>query len=331
MLKFIKNLFSKNKPYKIAKTLEYGFLSVGDGHKIYYEIAGNRKGIPVVILHGGPGGSIGYSKRAWYNPKEYCIIQFDQRGCGKSTPRLSLENNTTTALIEDMEKLRKHLNVDKWVVAGGSWGSTLALAYAVKNSENVLGLFLNSVFLASKEEMDVVYKNTGPASYIYPDQYLKFIDPLNQEERKDPLKAYIKKTNKAKGLEKEFLLRNFVRWECLLLGLNPDFVSLDRFINGEDFDAGLAELELHYFANGCFMDSEKLLDDLKILKGIPAYIIQGRYDFLCNPKFAYKLHQFLVGSKLVFTFDGHSIKSYAAKQQAVAFSNEFLQIIKGER
>jgi proline iminopeptidase len=330
MLKTLKKFFDKNKPYKIAKTLEYGFLSVGDGHKVYYETAGNKKGVPVVILHGGPGGSLSENKRKFYNPKKYYIIQIDQRGCGKSEPSLCLENNTTGHLIEDMEKLRTHLGIDKWVVAGGSWGSTLALAYSVKFKQNVLALLLNSIFLNTKEEMSAVYKPTGPASFIYPEQYELFIDPLNKTEAKDPLKAYIKKVNKAEGLEKEFLLRNFIRWECLLLGLNPNITSLDEFINSEDFDSALSAMELYYFENGCFLDSEKLVEDLQALSNIPTYMVHGRYDFLCNAKFADLAHKQIEGSKLVFTFDGHSIKSENGVKQMVSFANHILTVLEGK-
>lgn len=325
MMNLLKSLFNKNKPYKIAKTLEYGFLNVGNGHKIYYEISGNKNGTPVVNLHGGPGGSLSLNKRKWFNPKKYYIIQFDQRGCGKSEPVMCLDHNTTQHLIDDMEALRKHLNIDRWVVTGGSWGSTLALAYAAKFKSNILALMINSVFLATVEELEAAYSNKGPASYIFADEYAKFLSPLTNTQAKKPLKSYLELIETAQGLEKEFLLRTFLRWECLLLGLNPDIANLDKFVNSEEFDTNLAAMELFYMANNFYLDDKELVSQLDSLSDIPTYIAHGRYDLLCSAKFAQLVHDKIAKSKLVFTFDGHSIKSKQGLEQIVGFTNQILK------
>lgn len=326
MLNFFKKLFDKNKPYKIAKTLECGFLTVSNNHKLYYELSGNRLGIPVVILHGGPGGDLSHNKRSLFDPTRYFIIQYDQRGCGNSIPALEVDENTTQHLIKDLEKLREYLKVDKWVVSGSSWGTTLALAYAVEYKKRVSALLLNGVFMASKEEMNSVYTNKGPAAALYPDQFAKFIAPLTKTQAKNPLKSYIEKIDNTEGKQREDLLKNFMRWEFLLCSLKPDLASLDEFIAGEDFNTNLAALELHYFRNNCFIDADELLKKAKELK-MPVLITQGRYDLVCNPTTAYKLHNAIKQSELVFTFDAHSIKSYEGKKQLVKYSNQLLELL----
>ena len=326
MLSTLKKLFDKNKPYKIAKTLECGFLTVSNKHKLYYELSGNRLGVPVVILHGGPGGNLSHNKRALFDPKRYFIIQFDQRGCGNSIPTLEVDENTTQHLVQDLEKLRKYLKVDKWVVSGSSWGTTLALAYATAHKSKVSALLLNGVFLASKEEMDSVYTAKGPAANLYPDQFAKFIEPLSKTEAKNPLAAYIAKVDKTEGQQREDLLKSFMRWEFLLCSLTPDLESLDKFIASEEFDTNLAALELHYFRNNCFIDADDLLEQAKGLK-MPVLITQGRYDLVCNPKTAYKLHNAIAKSELVFAFDAHSIKSYEGQKQLVKNSNQLLELL----
>jgi proline iminopeptidase len=326
MLNFFKKLFDKNKPYKIAKTLECGFLTVSNNHKLYYELSGNRLGIPVVILHGGPGGDLSHNKRTLFDPSRYFIIQYDQRGCGKSLPSLEVEDNTTDHLIEDLEKLRDYLKVDNWVVSGSSWGSTLALAYAIKHKKRVSALLLNGIFLASKAEMDAVYSSKGPAAALYPDQFEKFIEPLTKTQAKNPLKSYIEKIDASEGEQRENLLKSFIRWEFLLCSLKPDFASLDEFIASEEFNTNLAALELHYFRNNCFVDSQELLEGAKDLK-MPVFITQGRYDLVCNPTAAYQLHKAIKQSKLVFTFDAHSIKSFEGKRQLIKYSNQLLDLL----
>lgn len=330
-MEFIRNLFFKNKPYKIAETLECGFLNVANNHSIYYETAGNPNGVPVVILHGGPGVGMSNSKRKYYNPEKYYMIHFDQRGCGKSLPSFGLEDNNTMALINDMEDLRKHLKIKKWVVAGGSWGSTLALAYSLTHKNRVHGLVLNGLFLASKKEYEETYNDKGVASKLYPEQYSKFIEPLTKTESKNPLKAYISKIKKVNGIEQQYLLRQFARWSWLQCMMQPDLDFIDSEISSEKFDSAMTVLEMHYLENDFFIDSDEMLNSLPYLSGIPVYMVQGRYDIVCPPTAAHKVYQQIKGSKLVFTFDGHSISSKQGKEQFVIFTNELLEKIKEEK
>lgn len=326
MFNLVKELFNKNKPYKIAKTLECGFLSVSDNHKIYYELSGNRLGLPVVILHGGPGGDLSHNKRSLFDPTKYFIIQYDQRGAGKSLPSLDVKNNTTDHLIQDLEYLRKYLNIESWVVSGSSWGTTLALSYALECQSKVKALLINGVFLASDDEMDAVYSINSPAAALYPDQFIKFLEPLSEKERLTPLRSYINKIEKSEGYDKQILLKSFIRWEFLLCSFKQDFDGLDSFINSDEFNTSIATLELHYFKNKCFIDSENLLNRLSEIK-VPTFITQGRYDLVCNPKVAYAVHQKIKSSELVFTFDAHSIKSTEGKNQLVKYSNRLLEIL----
>tara|TARA_Y100001960_G_scaffold331444_1_gene428456 strand:+ start:3616 stop:4617 length:1002 start_codon:yes stop_codon:yes gene_type:complete len=325
-----RDLLFKNKPYKIAETLECGFLNVGNGHTVYYETAGNPEGIPVVILHGGPGVGLSHGKRRYYNPSRYYMIHFDQRGCGKSTPALETENNNTTALIEDMELLRKKLGIKKWVVAGGSWGSTLALAYSLVNKDKVLGLIINGIFTATKQEIDTVYSPKGVAAQMFPEQFAKFIEPLTKTEARNPLKSYIARIDKAGGIEKQYLLRTFLRWEWLLCVMEPNFDYIDKSVNSEDFDTSLAALEIHYFKNDHFLEAKEMVDSLGYLSDLPVYIAQGRYDMLCNPVHAHNVHSKIEGSKLVFTFDGHSIQSKAGHKVITGFANELADKLEEE-
>lgn len=306
-INFFKKLFSKNKPYKIAETLECGFLNVDEKHKVYYETAGNPAGIPVVVLHGGPGGELSHSKRQYLNPKKYYIIQFDQRGCGQSTPKLGLKNNNTEALLTDIEKLRTHLCIKKWVVFGASWGSTLAIAYAMMCKDKTLGLLLNGLFLTSKQELDRVFSPKGVAAQIFPDQFVKFTAPLTKTEAKNPLKSYIAKLEKVEGIEKQLLLRSYSLWTWTLCMLNSDLKFIDEEVARDDFDTSSAEFELYYAANNFFIDSDELAKNLNYLSDIPVYMVQGRYDLLTNPITAYNISKEIENSKLVFTLDGHVI------------------------
>lgn len=322
-------LFNKNRPYKIVQAYECGLLSVGDGHEMYYELSGNKNGIPVVVIHGGPGAGMSASKRKFFNPKKYHIINYDQRGCGKSTPNLSLNNNTTDYLVEDLDKLRKHLNIDKWVVCGGSWGSTLALSYAVKFKEFVSAIMINGVFLGSNDELEGTYAKGGIPALVYPEYYNTFISVLKGKDKGSILQSYISLIeNEEDKARKEFLLKNYLRWELLLCTINPSIKAIDNFIESEDFTTDIATLELYYFKNNMFMDSEQLLESLFLLSEIPTYITQGRYDMLCQPATAYEVHRRIRGSKLTITFDGHSIKSKTGIEKQVQTANEILEILR---
>jgi proline iminopeptidase len=328
---FICKVF-KNKPYKIAKTLECGFLNTNSIHKIYYETSGNPKGLPVVILHGGPGGSLSANKRKYYNPKKYYIIQFDQRGCGKSTPYAQVLENNTNALIEDMELLRKKLSIKKWVVAGSSWGSTLALAYSLVHKNKVLGLIINGVFVASKEELDSVYSPKVVVASMYPDEFLDFIKPLNKTESKNPLKSYLAKIENAQYDEEKIpLLKSFCKFNWLLCSMNPNMEFINKEISENQNIIDTSKIEIHYCANDYFIDSQEMLKSLYYLSDIPTYIVQGRYDLMCNPKTAMAVSQQIEDSKLVFTIDGHSIASNKGQKQFVAFTNELYNKIKEQK
>ena len=275
--------------YPPIKAYFEDYLQVSDLHTIYFEIAGNPLGIPVVFLHGGPGGGIESIYRQYFNPEKYKIILFDQRGCGKSIPHAELEENTTWDLVEDIEKLRNHVNIDNWIIFGGSWGSTLAIAYAIKHPEKCNALILRGIFLLRKFEIKWFYQYG--ASHIYPDAWEKYIAVIPNHERDKLVNAFYKRLTSENEDERIESAMAWSIWEGSTSKLIPPIKSLHNFDNPKKAEA-FARIECHYFINEGFFEYDGwLLDQINKIRHIPTEIVQGRYDVVCPMKSAWDLHK----------------------------------------
>jgi proline iminopeptidase len=284
-----------------------GFLRVSATHELYFEESGNPNGKPAVFLHGGPGGGTDEKMRTFFDPKLYRIVLFDQRGCGKSTPRASLEDNTTWHLVEDIERLREHLGIERWLVFGGSWGSTLALAYAETHPQRVTELVLRGIFLLRKWEIDWFYQNAGGAAALYPDLWEEYVKPIPPPQRADMVRAYYQRLTSTDPQILSAAARSWSIWEgaTSFLRLNPEYVA--KF-GQDEYAAAFARIECHYFINGGFFRADnQLIEDVDRIRHIPAVIVQGRYDVVCPVKSAWDLHRAWPQAQLRIVPDaGHS-------------------------
>jgi proline iminopeptidase len=279
-----RTLYPPIEPYKS------GHLDVGDGHSLYWELCGNPDGKPVVFLHGGPGGASSPDHRRQFDPDKYKILVFDQRGCGKSTPFASLDNNTTWDLVEDIEKLRTQVaGVEKWQAFGGSWGSTLAIAYAETHPERVAELVLRGIFLFQQYELDWLYAEGG-ASSLYPDKWDEFVAPIPEAERGDLLQAYRKRLTSENMDEQVAAAKAFAAWEGNVVTLLPNPEVMEEFTDPKKAVA-IARIENHYMINKGWLGETQLLDGANKLKGIPGIIVQGRHDCCTPPRAAWALKQ----------------------------------------
>lgn len=280
-----RTLYPEIEPYKS------GHLDVGDGHSLYWELSGNPNGKPVVFLHGGPGGGSSPAHRRQFDPERYNILVFDQRGCGKSTPYASLDANTTWDLVEDIEKLRTEVaGVDKWMVFGGSWGSTLALAYAQKYPERASELVLRGIFLFDPYEIDWLYKEGG-ASSLYPDKWDEFVSIIPEGERDDLVEAYRRRLTSDDKDEQLEAAKAWSKWEGEVVTLLPSTETIDHFTS-PDVAVAVARIENHYMANRGWLEERQLLRGAaEKLRGIPGVIVQGRHDCCTPPIAAWKLKQ----------------------------------------
>jgi len=266
-----KDLYPDIAPY------ETGELALDDVHVMYFEESGNPGGVPVVFLHGGPGAGANASHRRFFDPKHYRIIIFDQRGCGRSKPLGEIKNNTTPLLIEDMERLRRHLGLDSWFVFGGSWGSTLALAYAQFHPERVRGLGLRGIFLCRKSEIDWFLYGLKE---LAPEAWRAFSSYIPDAERHDLLGAYHKRLMHADPKVHMPAARAWSIYEGSCSTLLPSPETIQAF-SGDTLALGLARMEAHYFANNIFLPENFLIDNIERIRKIPAFIVQGRYDLVC--------------------------------------------------
>ncbi|MBF8263399.1 MAG: prolyl aminopeptidase [Parachlamydiales bacterium] len=282
-----------------------GYLAVSPLHSMYWEESGNANGQPILFLHGGPGSGTDPSHRCFFDPAAYRIILFDQRGCGKSRPHAELKENTTWDLVQDIEKLRKHLDVAAWIVFGGSWGSTLALAYAETCPAMVKGLILRGIFLCRPSDLEWFYQSG--ASYIFPDEWEKFVDPIPQSERKNLIKAYYKRLTSSDPQEQITAARAWAGWEGATLNLRFNASMFQAFT--QDSRAGaIARIESHYFIHGGFFKTKNwLIENIDAIRQIPAILVHGRYDVICPFESAWALHQAWPEAKLEIIPDaGHS-------------------------
>ena len=276
--------------YPEIQPCQTGMLDVGDGHRLYWELSGNPDGKPVVFLHGGPGGGSSPEHRRQFNPDKYKILVFDQRGCGRSTPYADLEHNTTWDLVEDIEKLRAQVaKVDKWMVFGGSWGSTLSLAYAETYPERVTEIVLRGIFLFHQDELDWMYKDGG-ASRVYPDKFEDFIGLIPKDERGDLLEAYRKRLTSDDEDERLTAAKAWSKWEGEIVTLLPSPSTIDHFTSPE-IAVAVARIENHYMANHGWLEQGQLLRGAEKLRGIPGVIVQGRHDTCTPPVAAWRLKQ----------------------------------------
>lgn len=274
--------------YPEIEAYDSGHLDVGDGHVIYWERSGTKGAKPAVFLHGGPGGGFSPSHRRLFDPKLYDVMLFDQRGCSKSTPHAAIEANTTWHLVADIERLRAMMGVDHWQVFGGSWGSTLALAYAETHPERVSELVLRGIYLLTQAEMDWYYQ--FGVSELFPDKWERFLAPIPEAERGDIMAAYRKRlTSGDRAVQIEAALA-WSQWEGQTITLLPEPSTSDVF--GEDeFALAFARIENHYFTHKGWLAENQLLRDAGKLKDIPGTIVHGRYDMPCPARFAWALHK----------------------------------------
>ena len=279
----MRELYPPIEPY------QQGHLKVSPLHEVYYEQSGNPDGQPVLFVHGGPGGGTEGFQRQFFDPAAYRIVLFDQRGAGKSRPYASLEENTTWHLVADMERIREELGIDRWVVFGGSWGSTLGLAYAETHPERVRGLILRGIFLVRPKEIRWFYQEG--ASFVFPDAWEAFLEPIPPAERGDLVAAYYRRLTSPDPDVRARAARAWSVWEGSTSRLHPDPKLIARF-GGDTFAEAFARIECHYFAHGSFLrHPDQLLDDVERIRHIPGVIVQGRYDVVCPAVSAWELHR----------------------------------------
>ncbi|PKL77108.1 MAG: prolyl aminopeptidase [Candidatus Melainabacteria bacterium HGW-Melainabacteria-1] len=281
------------------------FLEVGDGHRLYYEESGNPDGQPVVFLHGGPGGGAVARYRRFFDPEHYRIILFDQRGAGKSLPHAGLEANTTWDLVRDIEKLREKLGVTRWLVFGGSWGSTLALSYAITHPERVMGLILRGIFLCRPWEIQWLYQQG--ASRLFPDAFDDYLAVIPAAERHDLVAAYHRRLTSEDEAVRLGAAKAWSVWEAATSKLFPDPKLMSDF-EEDHFALAFARIECHYFSHNAFFEGDNwLLENLEPIRDIPGRIVHGRYDVVCPVQNAWELHQRWPESQLTIVPDaGHS-------------------------
>ncbi len=278
---------------------------VSELHQIYVEECGNPKGQAVLFLHGGPGAGISTMHRRLFDPKHFRIVLFDQRGAGKSLPHAELRDNTTWDLVADIEKLRTHLGVEKWMVFGGSWGSTLALAYAEAHPSAVSHLVLRGIFMCRKSEIEWFYQKG--AHWIFPEVWEQYLAPIPLEERGDLVSAFYKRLTSSDETARLEAAKAWSGWEGATVHLIPDPATYNRF-TGDQMAVSLARIECHFFMHGCwFRSDEQLLDDIGKIRHIPTVIVHGRYDVVCPVKNAFDLHRVFPEADLKIIPDaGHS-------------------------
>lgn len=310
----LKDYFPEITPYQTE------FLKVSELHSIYVEQCGNPNGRPIVFLHGGPGGGVSPDHRRFFDPKFYRIILFDQRGSGQSTPAAELKENSTWDLVSDIEKIRTHLKIKDWIVFGGSWGSTLALAYAITHPSYVKGLILRGIFLCRPSEIKWFYQEG--ASHIFPDVWESYSSHISPEERNDFVTAYYKKLTSEYADIRLAAARIWSQWEAATSRLHTDLKAIDDFAEPK-LALQFARIECHYFVNNAFFNTDNfLLENISKIRHIPLQIVQGRYDIVCPARSAWDLHQAWPESKLNMIADAGHAASEPGIRSALITSTE---------
>lgn len=316
---------SQNNPYSLYPEIEpyrTGWLKVSGLHDLYFEECGSPGGKPVLMVHGGPGGGSNPTMRRYHDPSRYRIILFDQRGCGKSTPHASLEDNTTWHLVSDMEMLRDHLGIDRWQLCGGSWGSTLSLAYAQSHPDRVSDLILRGIFLLRRAELEWFYQEG--CNWIYPDAFEDYAAVIPPAERADMIAAYYRKLTHDDPAQQLEAARAWSTWEGTTLSLLPDQERVQKF-GAEDYALAFARIECHYFVNNGFLrDDAQLLTDMPRIAHIPGAIIHGRYDVVTPVKNAWDLAKVWPAADLRIVPDsGHAMTEPGIVHEIIAASRRF--------
>lgn len=307
---------------EIGHNHEY-FLEVGQGHTLYVEECGNPNGIPVLLVHGGPGGGCGPVHRRFFNPELYRIILFDQRGCGRSTPHAALEHNTTQNLVADMERIREFFSIEQWLLFGGSWGSTLSLLYAEAHPERMLGLILRGIFLCRDEDVHWFYQQG--ASALFPDYWQDYLEPIPEDEQEDLLKAYYQRLTSDNQLAQMQAAKAWSIWEGRCSTLTPNPSVVDHF-GDPHFALAMARIEAHYFINKAFLQPDQILKDADKLSDIPITIVHGRYDVVCPLEQAWALQQAAPHAELHIVREaGHSAMEPGIIDNLVHATDRFAQ------
>jgi proline iminopeptidase len=312
----MRELYPPRQPYN------EGELKVSDLHTIHFEESGNPEGKPIVLLHGGPGGGCPPFYRQYFDPEKWRLVMFDQRGCGQSKPHAELQENTTWDLVNDIEKLREYLNIHQWVVFGGSWGSTLSLAYSQTHPDRCKGLILRGIFMLRQKEIRWFYQEG--ASYIFPDAWEEYVKPIPINERDDLVTAYYQRLTSPDAQIRLEAARAWSIWEGSTSRLFPDLDLKQRF--GIDaFAEAFARIECHYFINKGFIDPEdKLLLNIDRIRKIPAVIVQGRYDVVCPMMSAWELHRAWPEAEFIVVADaGHSMSEPGIRTCLIEATDKF--------
>lgn len=312
----MRELYPEIEPYRT------GHLPVSDQHTLYVEECGNPDGLPVVFLHGGPGAGLSPYHRRFFDPERYRVVLFDQRGAGRSTPFASLDANTTQDLVADIEKIRTHLGIGHWMVFGGSWGSTLALAYAEAYPERVTALVLRGIFLGRAEELRWFNEMDGGARRIFPERWARYRDFIPEAERGDMIEAYWRRLDGEDEALRLAAARAWSAWEggSTTLVHDPDAPG--------DFEephkaVSLARLEAHYFRHGMFLQSDQLLRDIDRIRHIPGVIVHGRYDIICPATTAFDLHLAWPEAAFHIVLAGHSASDPAIVDKLIEATDRF--------
>jgi proline iminopeptidase len=293
--------------YPAIQPYEQHLLPVDKPHQLYVEVCGNPEGQPILFVHGGPGSGCSEDHRRYFDPNKYRIILFDQRGAGRSTPHADLSENTTQALISDMEHIREFLGVEQWVLFGGSWGSTLSLVYAQTYPERVCGLILRGIYLNRQHDIDWLYNGAG-ANYVFPDYWENFTAAIKLNGHSNYIEAYNAVLTGTDEVARMAAAKAWSAWEgsCIALQLSQE--ALDSMTDPH-FALSLARIECHYFLNNCFLEPDQILKNMDKIQHIPAIIVHGRYDMVCSVENAWTLHKAWPGSTLHIIPDaGHSSK-----------------------
>ena len=315
----MKQLYPKIDPYNQFD------LKVSDLHTIHVEESGNINGKPVIFLHGGPGGGIEPVYRQYFDPEKWRIIVFDQRGCGQSTPHAELQENTTWDLIADIEKIRQHLEIDKWVVFGGSWGSTLSLSYAITHPDRCKALVLRGIFMIRKKEINWFYQDG--TSNIYPDAWEHYLRPIPEDERHDLVAAYYKRLTSNDDSVRIEAAKAWSIWEASTSKLIQSEESIHAFEDAKVAEA-FARIECHYFTNRGFFDTDEwLLENVDKIRHIPTVIVQGRYDVVCPMISAWELHRAFPEADFEIVQDaGHSMTEKGIAAKLVEYTDKFSEL-----
>ena len=308
--------------YPEIEPFNTGYLKVSDIHTVYFEESGNPEGKPAIFVHGGPGGGSNPAHRRYHDASKYRIVVFDQRGCGRSTPYASLQDNTTWHLVSDMEAIREHLSIEKWQVFGGSWGSTLGLAYAQTHPQRVTELVLRGIFMLRRSELIWFYQHG--ASHIFPDAWDSYLQAIPEVEHGDLISAYYRRLTSEDENVRNAAARAWSVWEgsTSYLVQNPDHIA---HAGEDDFAVAFARIECHFFVNGGFFEVDgQILRDIDSIRHIPGVIVQGRYDVVCPMRSAWDLHKAWPESELhVVANAGHSANEVGIIDQLVRATDKF--------